>query len=382
MSKNENAQRVEVNTETMNIESVERVDLQKEKIRNLTSGIYDIQKLRISTGNRIVASFNIQMGQKPSTSMEEMEEEAQSMIKKLREEHQRITDAYIEKSYISKIQSKDKDGKVTEKKEVKLAKNAGIEKIINTMCADADSGVSIIKSKMDYDLISTYVDLLATEEKMIKLVTKEVEKHPMWDKFFRDVKGCGPLMSAVCLSYFDVFKARHVSSFWKYAGLDTVDVETEDGKHVREGRSRKHTEMQNYTAKDGSTQQKKGLTYNPVLKTKLVGVLGSSFLKKPGCKYEQIYRDYRNRLDNRVDSDELSILRKHRMANRYMIKQFIRDMWVAWRQVEGLDITEPYEVAVLGRKPHMYNYGHMEAATVHNPKLGEYLYEQSKMGSI
>ena len=34
-------------------------DIQKEKIRNLVSSYYDMQKLRIQTGNRIVASFNI-----------------------------------------------------------------------------------------------------------------------------------------------------------------------------------------------------------------------------------------------------------------------------------------------------------------------------------
>ena len=81
-------------------------DTQKQKIRNLVSGIYDIQKLRIAIGNRVVQSFNIQMGQKPSESQEEMEKEVQSMIKKLRSEYNRITDAYIDKSYIKKIKKR------------------------------------------------------------------------------------------------------------------------------------------------------------------------------------------------------------------------------------------------------------------------------------
>lgn len=33
------------------------MDIQKNRIRNIVGGIYDIQKLRIATGNRIVASL-------------------------------------------------------------------------------------------------------------------------------------------------------------------------------------------------------------------------------------------------------------------------------------------------------------------------------------
>lgn len=337
---------------------VEIRDNQKEKIRNLVKGTYDIQKLRIATGNRIVQSFNIQMGQAPSTKQEDMQDETQSMIKQLRDEYRRITDAYTKGSFVVKR----KVGKTTEEKEVKVSRNVRIDKVITELVNNEDAEISLVKSKIDYELIGTYIDLLETEEKMNKIIAKEVEKHPLWDAFFKDVVGCGPLMSAVCIAYFDIDKARHVSSFWKYAGLDTVDVATDGGEHIREGRSKKHTEMFDYTDKDGNVKQKRGITYNPELKTKLVGVLGSSFLKKPGCKYEQIYRDYRNRLNNRQDSDKLSDLRKHRMANRYMIKQFVRDLWVTWRALAGYEVTEPYEVAVLGRKPHLYNEYHTRVA--------------------
>lgn len=33
------------------------MDIQKNRIRNIVGGVYDIQKLRIATGNRIVASL-------------------------------------------------------------------------------------------------------------------------------------------------------------------------------------------------------------------------------------------------------------------------------------------------------------------------------------
>ena len=347
---------------------------QKIKIRNLIKGVYDIQKLRIATGNRIVQSFNIQMGQAPSTKQDDMEDEAQSMIKKLRAEYKRITDAYISKSYVVKVK---KDGDTIEN-EIKLGTNSGIEKIIKTMQKDENAEISLIKSKLDYELMGTYMSLIETEEQMTKIIDKEVKAHPLWDAFFKDVKGCGPLMSAVCIAYFDIHKARHVSSFWKYAGLDTVDVERpkvlgydDKGKaiiseneteHVREGRQRKHTETFEYVTKDGEKATKRGLTYNTEVKTKLCGVLGSCFLKSPGSYYEQIYRDYRNRLDNRVDIQGYTAAHKHKMANRYMIKQFVRDLWVCWRALEGYVVTEPYEVAYLGRAPHKYNEYHDRVA--------------------
>lgn len=40
-----------------------------------------------------------------------------------------------------------------------------------------------------------------------------------------------------------------------------------------------YTEERPYIDKDGKEQMKKSLTYNPFLKTKLVGVLGSAFLR-------------------------------------------------------------------------------------------------------
>lgn len=344
-------------------------DIQKEKIRNLVKGIYDIQKLRIATGNRIVQSFNIQMGQEPSTKQEDMDEDAQKMISVLRKEYDRITDAYVNKSYIVRDGhpiKNDAEDKGSKEKIIKIAPNAGVEKIIKIMYGNKDAGIKYLRSKIDYELIGTYVELQNTEQNMIKILKREVENHPMWDAFFKDVVGCGPLMSAVCISYFDIDKARHVSSFWKYAGLDVVQVLDDENAEVPtyhgEGRCMRHTEMVEYTDKDGNIKMKRGITYNPELKTKLCGVLASSFLKKPGCTYEKIYRDVRARYENRPDLKDATALHKHNMASRYMIKCFVRDLWVTWRQLAGYEVSEPYEVAKLGMKPHHYNEYHEKVA--------------------
>ena len=50
------------------------------------------------------------------------------------------------------------------------------------------------------------------------------------------------------------------------------------------------------------------------------------------------------------------------MAQRYMIKQFLRNLWTTWRTIEGLEVNYPYEVAKLGNKPHKYNQYQCEQA--------------------
>lgn len=407
-----------VNQEELNgkpEQTVVKVDSQKAKIRNLVSSFYDVQKLRISTGNRVVQSLNIQLGQAPSQKQEDMDEENLALIESFRKANKRITDAYIIAKKTDKYNVNIREGKTLEES-IQKSRDSITDEIAQFIADAKEKGylvsesgeleaadekdksaknevkslnkkleglkaiqraLLLINTELDIKLIEQYESMQETEDNILKILTKEVEKHPMWDAFFKDVVGCGPLMSAVCIAYFDIDRARHVASFWRYAGLDTVDVERpkiigmEDGKiiyseteteHVREGRSMKHTEMVEYRAKDGTIKQKKGLTYNPTLKTKLLGVLGASFIKKPGCKYEQIYRDYMNRLMNREDADTITKLRKHRMANRYMIKQFVRDMWVTWRAMEGYEVSEPYEVAYLGRKPHKYNEYHERIA--------------------
>jgi hypothetical protein len=157
----------------------------------------------------------------------------------------------------------------------------------------------------------------------------------------KDVRGCGPLMAAVIISEIDPHKAKYVSSFWKYAGLDVA----EDGN----GRSRKkeHLVEVEYVNKDGELSKRQSITFNPFLKTKLVGVLGTSFIRSGG-KYAEIYYDYKNRLENHPVHKDKTKLHKHNMAIRYMIKMFLKDLYIAWRKLEGLPVLPDYAEGKLG----------------------------------
>lgn len=175
--------------------------------------------------------------------------------------------------------------------------------------------------------------VLAQEEATAKEIAKEVHKHPLWDTYLLHVKGCGETIAAVIISEFDIHKAPHVSNLWSFAGLAP-------------GKDRK--------------QKGEKCPYNQFLKKTLCGILGPSFLKA-SSPYREYYDNMRNRLEaedwgqpakNPSDKKHPKKFHQHRAANRYMVKMFLRDLYVAWRTLEGLEVTEPYQQQYLGHEHH------------------------------
>lgn len=413
-------------------------DVVKAQIRNAISNVYDLQKMRIAAGNRLVTSFYLKMGVNPSQSPKEAtgydpnlspqdneatkdaQNEQGKLIAELKKDYKRITDA---------VASTDK----------------GVKSSITALNKSPDPLV-YIRDEADYKLVDAYMLLLKSEEELTKVVEKYVKEHPLYDKFFSQVKGCGTLMSAVCIAYLDPYKANHVSSFYMYCGLDTVQDTDKDGnplfwttemqrRKVRakylyldadgmqyDGKVKKTDDfdangeqiylgednevltkqpmMANvngedtavyevvdtgeeyvgdvYAAQhgrrmgdtverqdfkpDGTPYTRRSITYNPILKTKLMGVLTGCLIKAKDPVYSKIYYEYKDRLNASVDHKDKKPGHKNMMAERYMIKQFLRNLWTEWRLLEGLPVDEPYEVAKLGNAPHHINQRQVDAA--------------------
>lgn len=396
----------------------QEADVLKQQIRCLIANVYDLQKLRISAGNRLVQSFYLQLGVAQSTSPDDVDKEEKKMIDRLKAEYKRITDAVAEnnksiKSNIKALRESDEEGK----------------------------RLTLIRNDQDFKLVESYTYLLKAEEESTKSLDKYVKQHKLWDAFFADIKGCGTLMSAVCIAYLDPYVAKYPSSFFRYCGMDTVQDEDKDGNKlylekvegvvtgvkVREaygyynsegqyfgkvqmtdnlsdegnilfkgedgglyeqrqltkvvdgqemliyeevesgkeyvgdvvvsqhGRKMGDTEMVEYVDAEGNRKLKRSITYNPFVKTKLMGVLTGCLIKAKDPVYSKIYYDYKARLDNSPRYEGYTPAHKNMMAQRYMIKQFLRNLHTEWRHLEGLPIYEPYEVEKLGNKPHHLN---------------------------
>lgn len=292
--------------------------MNKENLKALISGLYDLQKLRISTGNRITMNIKTKLGQEPSMKESEMEKEAKQYLVDIRKHFKLITDGLLTIPTVKKFK---KDGVFDDYTEVNLA--------------------------------GLYTRLYEDEQLQIKRLEGVLTDFPIWNKFLLDVRGCGPMMAGVIISALDPYKAKYPSSFHKYIGIDVVKVKKEGSDEmVGVGRSRKKESLEEseYIDKEGNTKTKMGITFNPWAKTKIVGVLGSSFIKQPAdkCKYRKVYDDYKFRLQNMPAHSEKSKLHIHNMANRYMIKQFLIDLHMKWREIEGLEVHPPYAEAKLG----------------------------------
>ena len=281
----------------------------RDNLRTMVRGAYDIQKLRIQMGNRIVGTFKVKLGQAPGDAEDTIDADGREILDRLRKHYALITD--------------------------------GIAKFPPRAKFKADG---VIDTYTELCLIAEYVELDEQEKKHFRRLTSVLEDFAVYVEFLEPIKGIGPAMAGVIISEIDITKARHPSSLWKYAGLDVA----ENGA----GRSRKaeHLVEREYTDKDGKPATRKSITFNPFLKTKLVGVLASSFLKATPNPYRDIYDGYKHRLEQHPEHQEKSKGQRHNMAMRYMVKMFLIDLYTKWRTLEGLPVSLPYHEAKLGIK--------------------------------
>jgi len=280
----------------------------KESMKIVVRGLYDIQKLRIQMGNRIVGNFKVKLGQAPGESEKELDDEGKKILARLRTSYKNIT------------------------------------KGVTTFPRESTfQGDGIIDTYSELRLIKGIMDLEYAESEQEKTIKSLLGSFPIWNDFLSGVTGIGPLMAGVIISEIDIHKAQYPSSLWAYAGLDVA----ENGA----GRSRKkeHLVERDYINKEGEQAKRMGITFNPFLKTKLIGVLASSFLRAGDNQYSAIYRDYKNRLENHDVHKEKTKGHRHNMAMRYMIKMFLIDLHREWRKLEGLPVSVPYAEAKLGK---------------------------------
>lgn len=273
--------------------------------------LYQLQKQRIQSGNRIVAAFRYKLGLEPSDA-EETSEIGHELMEQLRSEYKRITD--------------------------------GCKRVTKSIKIDSP----LITNFAEISMISSYEHQLESEHQCERAITDLLSREPLWTQYLEGVRGCGTLMAGVILSEIDIYKCNSISALHAYCGLDVVVTE-KNGETLEEGRSRKkhHLKPKEYVNRDGEIVQTVGITFNPFLKTKLVGVLGTVFIKLGG-HYREVYDDYKNRLENHPKHAEKTKGHRHNMAVRFMIKQYLADTWTVWRALEGLPIRPTYAEGKLG----------------------------------
>jgi len=280
----------------------------KDGLKAAVRGYYDTQQLRMQTGGRIIANFKAALGQDPGDKEEDLGKKEVGILNQLRSEYKKITDGAA---------------KFPTRKKFK--------------------GTRLISQYAELVMIANYNDLIQVEDRLYKEVESLLGYFEIYNQFLEPIKGCGALMSGVIISELDLSRAPYPSSFWMYCGYDVA----EDGR----GRSKRkeHLVMRSYINKKGEEKERKSITYNPFIKTKMSGVLGPSFIKQQNEPYSGIYYEYKNRLVHHEIYKDVSKGHRHNMSIRYMMKRFLVDLHVKWLEIEGLPPTEEYAVAKLGR---------------------------------
>jgi len=309
-------------------------------LRVMVRGAYDLQKLRIQMGLRLCANFRARLGapedeaDDPSTEAQgkpELSAQAQGIITQLKASYGRLTDG--------------------------VARNRTLP------ARRGFKGDELIADYAELVLVDQYVRLERDETVNFRQLGDVLDLIPIYTEYLAQQRGIGPAMAGVLVAYLDPAKARHVSSFWKYAGLDVAGGT---------GRSRRqeHLVERSYIDRNGVEKTRMGITYEPFLKTKLMGVLAGSFLRS-GSPWRKVYDDYKHRLESDPAREKVTVAewkkrhraeedvsklwtpgRIHAASSRYMVKMFLAELWTTWRRLEELPVSEPYAVDKLGRKPH------------------------------
>jgi hypothetical protein len=317
-------------------------------IRLVAKSFEDSQKVRLATENRVLQIAAPLAGVDPLARPEKGSKEAKENEKKSAAARDKLVEDFTELN--SKMQAKAKAGE-----EVTITPTR-----IRRALAECKFPHGLILRVDDQRLI-TVVGLLSqleqakkAEKQSLAALSAALSNTPIWKEYLSSVIGCGPSIAGKIISTIDISRAQYPSSLWKLAGYDVAG----DGR----GRSRKteHMEDMPYIDKDGKDAIRKGLTFNPHLKTACYLFVISAMKNGSKSPYEKVYRDTKHRLENHVvygvhnDGKEIEGKgriqpgRRHAMAIRAAAKRFLSDLYVAWRTLEGLPVAPEYSEAKLG----------------------------------
>ena len=301
-------------------------ELNRELLRSLVSSFYQIQRVRIQIGNKICQHFNRKLGVSAKEKLTDQSGKSIEMIVYLKREFRRLADAIAYKENIR-------------------------DKQFNALTKDQRG---VFDSVTEFIMLDQYRKILACENKILVEIEKLLQTFPIWTDYLSRIHGMGPTIGSVIVSTIDIHKSPTSSSLFRFAGLDVVVSENDEGDLIGKGRGKfkDHLVKRTYTNRDGKEAERDSITFNPTLKTKLVGVMADCFVKLNTPIYRDDYDNYKFRITNMPEHKEKTKAHIHRMAMRYMVKRFLVNLYKTWRAMEGLEVVEEYAIRKLGLVHH------------------------------
>jgi len=214
----------------------------------------------------------------------------------------------------------------------------------------------------DYAMFEGFSNAARDQEKEIeKQLKKVLKRFPIYNEFLMGVKGVGTIASGWIIAEYNIEIATTVSKLWQFTGLNPGLVV---GKKRKENKDGSFSYITTDTMIPGDRLTPKFVApFNKRLRTAMVGVLADGFIKAKSSYALDFYYPYKERLAQSANIVEVTEKggkkelmpwkdttkgHRDRAAKRYMIKMFLKDLYVAWRTIEGLPVREPYQEEYLG----------------------------------
>lgn len=207
----------------------------------------------------------------------------------------------------------------------------------------------------DYALFAGVADNARDQEKMLeKALLERLRLFPVYTEYLVHIKGVGPVSAGWIISEFDIHIATTVSKMWQFAGLSPGLVRGR--KAIKDAKGVWHYETTDILIRGDRLAPGFVAPFNKRLRVALVGVMADGFIKQQNDYALDFYYPYKHRLEqeankaNAGDKAWSEVSKGHRdsAAKRYMVKMFLRDLYVAWRTLEGLPVRPPYQDEYLG----------------------------------
>lgn len=186
------------------------------------------------------------------------------------------------------------------------------------------------------------------EKQIEKMLHQTLKRFPVYTEFLSGVKGVGDIAAGWIIAEYDIHKATTVSKLWQFTGLNPGLV---PGKKRIENKDGSFSYIPTGDMVRGDRLTPGHVApFNKRLRTAMVGVLADGFIKAQAPYAMDYYYPYKARLEQEDGWSEESKGHRDRAAKRYMIKMFLKDLYVAWRTIEGLEVRKPYQEEYLGHK--------------------------------
>lgn len=211
----------------------------------------------------------------------------------------------------------------------------------------------------DIEMFKSIADECRKQESEIeKMLKKTLKRFPIYNDYLLHIKGVGTIAAGWIIAEFDIEKATTVSKMWQFAGLNSGLVK---GKKRVEDKDGNVSFVESGEMIRGDKLSPGHVApFNQNLRTALVGVLADGFIKQQNHYCMEFYYPYKARLEQEESQvthigketawKDVSKGHRDRAAKRYMIKMFLKDLYVAWREIEGLPVRESYQEEYLGHK--------------------------------